>query len=132
MVIIYDETGKHVDERHVVDTTGLIYCSAVVVNSDGTYDEVFYYDGDDMRTWSNQCIIDATDEEKLQYRIYKNRVEVGDTVTIVKGRKMLNETKKVIKMFTFRPSGTYGHQDVDYLVFEDGTKVNRRNCIIVK
>lgn len=59
------------------------------------------------------------------------RFKIGDIVKIVSGRKMKNEIKKVKDMFRFIVPNTYGKQYTDYLVFEDGTKVNRLHCIIL-
>lgn len=127
-MIIID--GK-VDKRHTVDIINSItFAKAIQINEDGSYDGVTYMT-DDKRTWDNEVILDATEEEKEAYRKYKKRFKVGDKVKIVNGRKMKDEIKEVKDFFTFRPNGTYGHQDVEYLVFTDGTKVNKLHCIIL-
>lgn len=123
---------KVIDNRVVVDIKARIsHSKAVVLNNDGTYEEVLYMT-DDQRTWSNEAIIDATKEQLEDYRIYKNDIKKGDIIKIIDGRKMKGEIKQVKYEFTYRPDGTYGHQDVDYLVFTDGTKVNKLYCQIVK
>lgn len=129
MIIIYDDNGnKNVDNRHVVDIdNSYSFADAIVINEDGTYDRVTYMI-DDVRTYNNEVIIDATEEEKEAYRKHKRHFIKGDKVKINRGRKMLGDIKIVDKEFTYRPNGTYGHQDVEYLVFTDGTKVNKRHC----
>lgn len=119
------------DSRITVDIIlHLSFAEAVQLNSDGSYEKVTYMT-DDVRDYDNEAIIDATEEQLETYRKHMNRFKVGDTVKIVKGRKMVGEEKVISKFFTYRPEGTYGHQDVDYLVFTDGTKVNQLNCIII-
>lgn len=132
MIIIYDDNGnKNVDNRHVVDIdNSYSFADAIVINEDGTYDRVTYMI-DDVRTYNNEVIIDATEEEKEAYRKYKKRFKKGDKVKIINGRKMKGEIKEIKDFFTFRPNGTYGHQDVEYLVFTDGTKVNKLYCEII-
>ena len=44
---------------------------------------------------------------------------------------MKGEIKIIEDMFTYRPSGTYGHNDTHYLVFTDKTKVNKSHCDFV-
>ena len=120
-----------IDERHTVDTINNIsFADAIQINEDGSYDRVTYIE-DDVRTYDNEAIIDATEEEKETYRKYMRRFKIGDTIKIVSGRKMKNEIKKVKDMFRFTVPNTYGKQYTDYLVFEDGTKVNRLHCIIL-
>lgn len=120
-----------IDERHTVDTINSIsFADAIQINEDGSYDRVTYME-DRYDTWSNEVIIDATDEEKEIYRRKTRKFKIGDIVIISRGRKMKGEQKQIKRMFTFRPNGTFGHNDVEYLVFEDGTKVNRLHCDFV-
>ena len=120
-----------IDTRHTVDIdNGITMSVAIQVNEDGTYERVMYMI-DDERTFGNEVILDATEEELETYRKYKKRFKKGDKVKIVNGRKMKGEIKEVKDFFTFRPNGTYGHQDVEYLVFTDGTKVNKLHCEII-
>ena len=119
------------DSRITVDIIlHLSFAEAVQLNSDGSYEKVTYMT-DDIRDYVNEAIVDANEEQLETYRKYKNRFKIGDKIKIVKGRKMVGEEKIVAKFFTYRPNGTYGHQDIDYLVFTDGTKVNKLNCIII-
>lgn len=127
MVVI----NKIVDNRVTVDIImHLTFAEAVQLNSDGSYEKVTYMT-DDVRDYDNEAIIDATEEQLETYRKHKNKFKIGDTVKIVKGRKMVGEEKVIYKFFTYRPNGTYGHQDIEYLVFTDGTKVNKLHCIII-
>lgn len=129
MVILRDI--NKIDKRHTVDINNSIsFATAIQINEDGSYDRVTYME-DDVRTYNNEAIIDATEEEKETYRKYMRRFKIGDTVKIVSGRKMKNEIKKVKDMFRFTVPNTYGKVYTDYLVFEDGTKVNRLYCIIL-
>lgn len=127
--IMFDSDA--IDTRHTVDIdNGITISSAIQINEDGTYERVTYMI-DDRRTFGNEVILDATEEEKETYRKYKKRFKKGDKVKIVNGRKMKGEIKEIKDFFTFRPNGTYGHQDVEYLVFTDGTKVNKLHCEII-
>lgn len=129
-MIILRDINK-VDKRHTVDINNSItFATAIQINEDGSYESIIYME-DDVRTYDNEAIIDATEEEKETYRKYMRRFKIGDIVKIVSGRKMKNEIKKVKDMFRFIVPNTYGKQYTDYLVFEDGTKVNRLHCIIL-
>lgn len=119
--------GK-VDERHTVDTRdSMSFAVAVQINKDGTYENVTYMT-DSQDTWGNEVIIDATKEEKMIYRKAHRQFQKGDRVIIARGRKMKGETKMVASIITYRPKGTYGWNDVDYLLFTDHTKVNKEHC----
>lgn len=127
--IMFD--SELIDTRHTVDIDSSIsFSNAIQINEDGTYERVMYMI-DDERTFGNEVILDATEEEKEAYRKYRKQFRKGDIIKIVAGRKMKGEEKEVKDMFTFRPNGTYGHQDIEYLVFTDGTKVNKEYCIIL-
>ena len=127
--IMYD--NNLVDERHTVDIdNGITMSVAIQVNEDGTYERVMYMI-DDERTFGNEAIIDATDEELEAYRKYRREFKIGDIVKIIDGRKMKGETKEIAKMFRFTVPNTYGKIYTDYLVFTDGTKVNKLYCEII-
>ena len=129
MVILRDI--DKVDNRHTVDIISSIsFSDAVQLNEDGTYERVTYMI-DDERTYSNEAIIDATDEELEIYRKYKREFKIGDTIKIVAGRKMKGEIKEIAKMFRYVIPNTYGKRYTDYLVFTDGTKVNKLYCEIL-
>ena len=131
MIILYDDTGKHIDARHTVDIRNSItFASAIQITEDNKYESVIYM-SDDSRTFMNTAIIDATDEELEQYRKYCKNFRPGDIVKITKGRKMLNEIKTVKNNFKYVVPNTYGKAYVNYLVFTDGTKVNKLYCDFV-
>lgn len=129
MVVMYDENGKEVvDNRHTVDIkSSYSFAVAIQVNNDGTFENVTYMD-DDRRSWNNNAVVDATDDEIELYRKYCKHFCKGDKIIITKGRKMKGEIKEVKSQFVYRPYGTFGHNDIDYLVFTDGTKVNKLYC----
>lgn len=134
MIKIRDDlTGKlFIDERHCVDIiNSLSHATAIVIKEDGTYDRVTYME-DDVRTWDNEAIIDATEEELETYRKYRRDFRIGDKVIITRGRKMLNETKEIKDFYRFVVPNTFGKKYTDYLVFTDGTKVNRFNVDFVR
>lgn len=129
MVILRDL--NKIDNRHTVDIiNSYSHATARQINDDGSYEDIIYMI-DDVRTYNNEAIIDATDEELEIYRKNMKRFKIGDIVKIVSGRKMKNEIKKVKDMFRFTVPNTYGKQYTDYLVFDDGTKVNKLHCIIL-
>lgn len=129
MVILRDI--DKIDNRHTVDIISSIsFSDAVQINEDGTYERVTYMI-DDERTYDNEAIIDATDEELEAYRKYRKEFKIGDIVKIIDGRKMKGETKEIAKMFRFTVPNTYGKIYTDYLVFTDGTKVNKLYCEII-
>ena len=126
-MIIYGDGS--IDNRNTVAiNSGYSHATAIQINADGSYDYVIYMT-DDMRTWDNDAIIDASPKQLKEYRIKFNMFKIGDLVKIIKGRKMLNETKRISKIYMYRPNNTY--IDIEYLVFEDGTKVQAQNCIIL-
>lgn len=124
------ETNK-IDTRHTIDIdNGITMAVAIQLNEDGTYERVVYMI-DDERTFGNEAILDATEEELEAYRKYRNKFQIGDKVQIIDGRKMKNEIKEIAKMFRYVVPNTYGKQYTDYLVFTDGTKVNKLYCKIL-
>ncbi len=126
--MVYLRDIDKVDYRHTVDINNSIsFASAVQVNEDGSYDYVTYM-LDDVRTWDNEAVIDATEQELENYRKYCRKFKKGDKIIINRGRKMRGETKVIKDMFRYTVNGTYGKQYTDYLVFTDNTKVNRQHC----
>lgn len=117
-----------------VATRGYSYCTATFFNPFTL--EVFEattYDADDYRNENHDVdCIGYCDEAIRLYEHYKGIIKVGDLVLIAKGRKFKGETKRVVKEFTYVVEGTYGHGDVEYLVFDDGTKVAKHNCELIK
>ena len=127
-MIIID--GKVDKRRTVAIVSSITFAKAIQINEDGSYDGVTYMT-DDKRTWDNEAIIDADEEELELYRKRMKQFKVGDKVKIVDGRKMKGETKIIKRMFRYTVPGTYGKQYTDYLVFTDDTKVNKHYCIIL-
>lgn len=72
--------------------------------------------------------LDDTDPIKIQWLHKHGIILEGDKVIIKRGRKMKNEIKRVKSKYTYVVNGTYGHGDVDYLRFTDGTKCAEHNC----
>lgn len=71
----------------------------------------------------------ATETEKKALGNSLGIVYKGDNITIVKGK--LKGTNKVASGFyKFIVPNTYGKVYTDYLLFEDGTKTNIKNCSI--
>ena len=67
------------------------------------------------------------------YQTYKrhqhHEYTTGEVVKIVRGRKYKGEVKEVVKTFIWQPSYAWSeYQNILYLVFADGTKVNSHNC----
>lgn len=126
--------SKHneIDTRHTVSIeTSITMQDAIQVNEDGSFESVWVNDFDNMQCDGNTIIIDATEEEIESYRRYRRDFRKGDKIIINRGRKMKGEIKIIEDMFTYRPDGTYGHNDTHYLVFTDKTKVNRLHCDFV-
>lgn len=92
--------------------------------------EILYNDGTrEFLPCMPKSIEWATYEEKKIFGNALGTVFAGDVVDIVKG--IQKGAKKTVKgSFTYIVKGTYGHADVDYLLFEDGTKTNILNCEI--
>ena len=61
-------------------------------------------------------------------RINDKRFLKGDILKITKGRKNVGYQGKVADTFRYYVQGTFKKQFTDYVVFEDGSKVNRMNC----
>lgn len=63
--------------------------------------------------------------------------EIGNTVKITKGRKMVGETKTISAIYEYRPPAhDYGNRSgltlrIEYLRFTDGTKCASHNCELV-
>lgn len=87
----------------------------VALFDDGSYDR---YNGEPI----------CTQAEKENFARQSGYAFVGDEIVIVSGRKMKGEHKTLLKQASYRPMGTYGHADVDYFYFTDGTKVQKQHC----
>lgn len=92
------------------------------------------WDNDDNRVSeeNEQLYYMAICERARQLWLKHNGViQKGDMVKIVKGRKMVGEIKKVVRFYEWEKQGSYGHIGTTYCVFEDNTKVNIDNCILI-
>ena len=73
----------------------------------------------------------ATKEEYKDFYRERNYLFVGDEVEIIKGRKIpIGKHKIVEDFYTYQVPGTYGHKQMEYIIFTDGSKtdiVNVRN-----
>lgn len=126
---------NNINGFYKVQTNGGTYVTATFYNP--TTNEEFnktIYDYDDDRVamyagdYYNLPLLEDNNPIKIQW-LHKHGVILnGDKVIIKRGRKMLNEIKVVKSKYTFVVEGTYGHGDVDYLRFEDGTKCAEHNC----
>lgn len=140
----YDRT---VDERPCLDyyVRGG-FCIALMVNEDGTTQEVKY---DDLEYDSSRRIgepkIDASEEVIEKVRrvrllgktprnsadIYK-RVRAGDVVEVVKGRKYPKGTRITVKAsYPFLIDKGHKFVEMYYLLGTNGEKISAENTIIV-
>lgn len=93
------------------------------------------YDYDDVRVEQAEAEyreIPFSEKVRRIWLHHKGIIQVGDLVKINRGRKFKGEQKRVVKEFVYKVNGTYGWGDVTYLVFEDGTKVAKYNCDLIK
>ena len=121
-----------------VNEYGYSYVTAIFFNpiTKEHYSRAVYdYDDDRVRIYAGEHYDAPIDENVRKIWLHFNGViQVGDLVNIVKGRKFKGEQKRVIRQFTYKIDGMYGRSygDVEYLVFEDGTKVAHHNCELVQ
>ena len=82
--------------------------------------------------YNKQCEI-AIAEENLRRkaeRFKQGIISEGDTIEIIKGRKLPIGAQKVVQ--EFRPwTDCYGRVQTIYAVFTDGTKTNVNNCKLI-
>jgi hypothetical protein len=133
------------DERKVIikkSTTMNNYL--IVLNDDLSYDKICIGDlystgwaepilGEGAESKLEYCQVDGTKEDQQVYyewlRKQEREFKKGDMVIINRGRKMRGEVKTIKDFYTYRPNGTYGHQDTKYVVFkEDNSKVALKHC----
>lgn len=70
----------------------------------------------------------ANEQEKKDFARRLGYVFEGDTLEIVKGRKLpIGEHKVVKNTYRYEVPNTYGRCYTDYFVFTDGTKTNVEN-----
>lgn len=66
-----------------------------------------------------------------KYHHFLGRILVGDTVKVIKGRKLPVGTIGVVDRF-WDYKDRYGRTQTRYIVFSDGTKTNIDNCELIK
>lgn len=96
---------------------------------------IYDYDDDRVRIFAGEHYdAQINQDARKAWLHFIGAIQIGDLVKIVKGRKFKGEVKKVVKEFTYKIDGMYGrcYGDVEYLVFDDGTKVARNNCELVQ
>ncbi|WP_300924576.1 hypothetical protein [uncultured Clostridium sp.] len=82
-----------------------------------------YWDDEEIPTYP----IASLDEKKDFYK-REGFLFPGQEVEIVRGRTLPIGSKKVIdKFFTYEVKGTYGHTNIEYVIFTDGTKSAIKN-----
>lgn len=129
----YLEDAKKYEGFYKVETRGYSITYATFYNP--TTKEEFSqmvadFDDDRVADYNEYLYYLPIDEDvKVMWQHSKGKAFIGDNVKIIKGRKMLGEVKKIVKEFTYRPTGTNGYADVEYWVFEDGTKCIKYNCV---
>lgn len=138
MIVFKDGT---VDNRRVLSTSfKLISKYALVANEDGTFEHVCIDDSHSSSPTDpiyggplvTSITFDATDQDRMNYKLQNNIIEEGDIVRITSGRKMVGEIKKIKRFFTYVVPKTYNQVSTEYAVFEDGTKVNKGHLTLIK
>ena len=118
-VVAYNEYWKCANADSDAD---IIEEGDAILFDDNTTELVPY--GEQPKTqFSEMC---NENEIKDFLKKYKKLCFVGDTVKIVKGRKMVGSTKVVAKTFTYMVNRS---TSVDYLVFTDNTRCLMDNCV---
>ena len=89
------------------------------------------YDYSDCSRDNDEVYYMPIDEEVAEaWRKHLNIVAAGDTVKVVKGRKVpLGTVAKVTRVYDYKDR--YGRVVATYAVFEDGQKTSVYNCEIV-
>lgn len=129
---------RNVKDFYKVAENGRTYVSAIFFNPI-TKEEFSstIYDYEDIRVQisAGELYSMPINEEIRKMWLHKNGIiQIGDLVVIARGRKFKGEQKRVVKEFTYSISGMYGRSygDIEYLVFEDGTKVAKHNCDLIQ
>lgn len=92
----------------------------LILLSDGTFERIEY---DDLENYQM-----ASNSEVKEYWQRKGYLYVGDTVEIIKGRKIAIGEIKIIDSFKYiEIPGTYGKKKCTYVIFKDGTACNINN-----
>lgn len=117
-----------------VGQTGGSYVVATFVDTD-TWETksmcVRDYDYADCSRDRDDLYYMPIDEEAAElWRKHRGVIAKGDTIKVVKGRKVAHGTiAKVADVYDWKDR--YGRVQATYAVFEDGQKTNVNNCIIV-
>ena len=114
-----------------VAVRGGSYAVAVLFNPITFKEETInIYDNDYENPITNEEYYYLSIDKKASemYQHFKGSIKTGDLVKVVKGRKMLNETKRVTKIFEYK---VHNRLSITYLVFDDNTKVQQDNCILI-
>ena len=121
-----------------VATNGNSYVSAIFFNP-VTKEEFSrtIYDYEDERTQieaGDLYSMEINEDVKKMWCHKHNIIQIGDLVQINRGRKFKGEQKRVVREFTYQINGMYGRSygDVQYLVFDDNTKVAKENCDLIQ
>lgn len=71
------------------------------------------------------------EQAKRQWEHKQGKILEGDTVKVVKGRKVKVGTVSVVKR-TRKVNDRYGRWVADYLIFENGEQTNVENCEVIQ
>ena len=119
------------NKYYKVAERGCSYVVAVLFNPITFKEETInIYDNDYENPITNEeyYYLPINEKVKEMYLHFKGVIKIGDLVKVVKGRKMLNETKRVTKIFDYK---IHNGLSITYLVFDDNTKVQQDNCILI-
>ena len=72
----------------------------------------------------------VNEDVRRQYNRDNGVISIGDTVKVVKGRKIPKGTVAIVE--EIKPwYDCYGRRQATYLYFTDGTRTNENNCVLV-
>lgn len=89
------------------------------------------YDYADCRNDNDEVYNMPIDKEAVrEWRRYRGVISIGDTVKVVKGRKVAKGTvAKVIDMYDWKDK--YGRVQTKYVVLDTGEKTSVMNCVLI-
>ena len=96
---------------------------------------IYDYDDDRVRIFAGEHYdVQINQDVRKAWLHFVGVIQIGDLVQINRGRKFKGEQKRVARTFTYHIDGMYSrsYSEVEYLVFEDGTKVAEHNCELVQ
>ncbi len=134
-------TGKELAEKgfYKVGENGGAFVSALFVNPETWETKLIcvrdYDYSDGSRDNDELYYMPINEEVKNKWHMHVRKVEgivgEGDTVKVVKGRKIPIGTVAVVE--SIRPwKDKYGRVQTEYAVFTDGRKTSVNNCVIIK